>query len=184
MQNCSSIYKKKNPDFTKIKSLNFKEDTQPEKFIYSELLDRLFRLLKIQQTDLDIDQKLIICPPRIKRDGPKKTIFINFEETCKKINRKSDHLLSYLTGELGTSASIQDSGGLVLKGRYLSKGIENVLRNYMREYVLCKTCKSARTELQKDSFSKLLFIYCFRCFASRSINNISKAYFAKLKRKK
>jgi translation initiation factor 2 subunit 2 len=151
---------------------------------YFELLDRLSYLLKVYNNNPSVNQKLIICPPKIKRDGPKKTIFINFGITCKKLNRTKGHLFSYITGELGTSASIQDGGGLVLKGRYLSKGIENVLRNYIQEYVLCNTCKSARTELQKDKFSKLLFIYCSRCFASRSVNNISKAYFAKLKRKR
>jgi len=161
------------------------EENFPQKgVVYRELLFRIFRLLKIYQSDSNINEKIIISPPKIKKEGPKKTIFINFNETCKKMNRNKDHLVSYLTGELGTSASIQDCGGLVLKGRYLSKGIENILRKYIKEYVLCKTCKSAKTELQKDSFSKLLFIYCFRCFASRSVNGISKAYFAKLKRKK
>jgi translation initiation factor 2 subunit 2 len=157
---------------------------QKKGVVYRELLNKIFRLLKIYQSDSNINEKIIISPPKIKKEGPKKTVFINFNETCEKMNRQKDHLIAYLTGELGTSASIQDCGGLVLKGRYLSKGIENVLRKYIKEYVLCKTCKSAKTELQKDSFSKLLFIYCFRCFASRSVNGISKAYFAKLKRKK
>jgi translation initiation factor 2 subunit 2 len=171
----------------KIKNLNFvdaKEVFKKRKISYTDFLDRLLQLLKSNQTNSSMNQKLVICPPRIKRDGPKKTIFINFEETCKKINRNKGHLFSYILGELGTSASIQNGGGMVLKGRYLSKGIENILRNYIREYVLCNTCKSAKTELKKDTFSKLLFIYCTRCFASRSVNNISKVYFAKIKRKK
>lgn len=151
---------------------------------YYKLLDRLFQLLNLNSTDIDINQKLVISPPKIKRDGPKKTIFTNFDETCKKMNRDKGHLLSYITVELGTTASIQNGGGLVLKGRYMSKGLEIVLRNYIREYVVCKACKSARTELQKDFFSKLFFIYCFRCLASRSVNNLSKGYLAKLKRKK
>lgn len=170
--------------FCKTNFLKYKEHFKKNEITYGQLLDRLSQLLKVNRCNFEINQKLIICPPIIKRDGPKKTIFINFDQTCKKMNRKKEHLFSYLIGELGTSASIQDGGGLVLKGRYLSKGIENILRNYIREYVLCNTCKSARTELQKDSFSKLLIIYCSRCFASKSVNNISKVYFAKIKRKK
>jgi hypothetical protein len=61
---------------------------------------------------------------------------------------------------------------LVLKGRYLSKGIETILRNYIRDYVLCSTCKSARTELQKDSFSKLLFIYCYKYACNKAYDFI------------
>ena len=171
-------------NLSKLRNLEIKENLGEKKICYTELLDRIIQLLKINQSDSNINEKIIISPPKIKKDGPRKTVFINFIETCKKMNRKEDHLFSYITGELGTSASIQDCGGLVLKGRDLSKGIENILRKYIKEYVLCKTCKSAKTDLQKDSFSKLLFIYCFRCFASRSVNGISKAYFAKMKRKK
>jgi len=163
---------------------NFKDKFNKYEVTYLELLSRLSYLLKLKSVNPFINQKLVICPPKMKRDGPKKTIFTNFGITCKKLNRTKGHLFSYIIGELGTSASIQDGGGLVLKGRYLSVGIEYVLKNYIREYVLCNTCKSARTELQKDKFSKLLFIYCFRCFASRSVNSISKAYFAKIKRKR
>jgi len=163
---------------------NFKNKYNKNRISYLELLCRLSYLLKLKSINPSINQKLVICPPKMKRDGPKKTIFTNFGTTCKKLNRTKGHLFSYIIGELGTSASIQDGGGLVLKGRYLSVGIEYVLKNYIREYVLCITCKSARTELQKDKFSKLLFIYCHRCFASRSVNSISKAYFAKIKRKR
>ena len=168
----------------KVKFLEYKINFKNKEIKYYQLLERLLQLLKSNENNFGLNQKLLISPPKIKRDGPKKTIFINFGETCKKINRNKEHLFSYIIGELGTSASIQDGGGLVLKGRYLSKGIETILRNYIRDYVLCSTCKSARTELQKDSFSKLLFIYCYRCFASRSVNNLSKVYFAKTKRKK
>jgi len=126
-------------NLSKLRNLEIKENLGEKKICYTELLDRIIQLLKINQSDSNINEKIIISPPKIKKD---------------------------------------------LKGRYLSKGIENILRKYIREYVLCKTCKSAKTDLQKDSFSKLLFIYCFRCFASRSVNGISKAYFAKMKRKK
>jgi len=168
----------------KLGYLRLKKNYKHKKIDYFELLERISRLLNLNSIQSDLNQKLIISPPKIKRDGSKKTIFINFVETCRKINRDKEHLFSYITGELGTTASIQHGGGLVLKGKFMPKGIEIVLRNYIREYVLCNTCKSAKTELHRDTFSKLFFIYCFRCFASRSVNNISKGYFARLKRKK
>lgn len=170
--------------FKKFNYLDFKESSKKKKISYFELLDRIICLLKTNPSNIYLNQKLVICPPKVKRDGPKKTVFVNFDETCQKMNRSRGHLFSYIVGELGTSASIQNGGGMVLKGRYLSKGLETILRNYIREYVLCNTCKSARTELQKDIFSKLLFIFCSRCFASRSVNSMSKAYFAKIKRKR
>ena len=174
----------------KIKIFNKKNSRVSEKnFImkklsYKNLLNRVFVLLSKNKNKTSLSEKIKIPPPRIKRDGPKKTVFTNFFEICKKINRNMDHLVTYITGELGTSASIQNGGGLVLKGRFLSKGIESILRSYIRDYVLCQSCKSARTKLHKDLHSKLFFIYCHQCYASRSVNNISKTYFAKIRRKK
>jgi len=123
---------------------------------YFELLDRLSYLLKVYNNNPSVNQKLIICPPKIKRDGPKKTIFINFGITCKKLNRTKGHLFSYITGELGTSASIQDGGGLVLKGRYLSKGIENVLRNYIRNM-----CYVIHVKVLVQNYKKISFLNFF-----------------------
>jgi len=73
---------------------------------------------------------------------------------------------------------------LVLKGRFQPKGIENILRNYINEYVLCASCGSAETFLKKDSLTRLFFLLCKRCKASRSVNQIKQGYIAQIKRKK
>ena len=56
--------------------LKFKENFKKNEIKYGPLLDRLLKLLKVHRSNSEINQKLIICPPIIKRDGPKKTIFI------------------------------------------------------------------------------------------------------------
>ena len=63
------------------------------------------------------------------------------------MNRKSDHVLSYVLAELGTNGSIDGNNRLVIKGRFQPKQIENVVRHYIAEYVACRTCKSPDTEL-------------------------------------
>lgn len=47
--------------------------------------------------------------------------------------------------QLGASGSIDGKQRLIVKGRFQPKSIENVLRKYMIEYVLCSLCKSNDT---------------------------------------
>nr|UXY87254.1 translation initiation factor eiF2 beta-subunit [Cryptomonas sp.] len=151
---------------------------------YEDLLNRLVKILDKNTPNSVSKDKLIIQPPKIAREGSKKTIFLNFEETCLKLRRENDHVLSYISTELGTNASIQDGGGLVLRGKFQPKGIENILRNYINEYVLCGSCKSADTYFKKDEMNKLCFLQCEICKAFRFINPIRPGFMAQTKRKK
>jgi translation initiation factor 2 subunit 2 len=157
-------------------------DTELNKYL--NLLDRLFKILNKNSTGLVIKDKIIIQTPKIAREGTKKTIFLNFEETCMKLHRESDHVVAYISTELGTTVSIQDGGRLVLRGRFNQKGIENILRNYINEYVLCGSCKSGNTYFKKSEVNKLFFLKCEVCKASRFINPIKAGFVAQTKRKK
>ena len=67
--------------FKKFNYLDFKESSKKKKISYFELLDRIICLLKTNPSNIYLNQKLVICPPKVKRDGPKKTVFVNFDET-------------------------------------------------------------------------------------------------------
>jgi translation initiation factor 2 subunit 2 len=151
---------------------------------YRILLDRLFKMLNKNNIGLVIKDKIIIQTPKIAREGTKKTIFLNFEETCIKLHRENDHVVAYISTELGTTVSIQEGGRLVLRGRFNQKGIENILRNYINEYVLCGSCKSVNTYFKKSELNKLFFLKCEVCKASRFINPIKAGFVAQTKRKK
>jgi translation initiation factor 2 subunit 2 len=155
-----------------------------KEYLYENLLVRLIENLKKSGVESEKKERLTVPPPRIGKDGTKKTVVLNFKEICLGLNREKEHLLLYISSELGAFASIQNGGGLVLRGRYQAKGIESILRNYINEYVLCGSCKSADTFLDKDSISRLFFILCNRCKASRSVNHIKQGYIAQVKRKK
>mmetsp|Transcript_45734 Transcript_45734/g.91537 ORF Transcript_45734/g.91537 Transcript_45734/m.91537 type:complete len:194 (+) Transcript_45734:732-1313(+) len=159
-------------------------DENSKEYVYLDLLDRLIENLKKNGMETEKKERLVISPPKVNKEGTKKTIFLNFKEICLSLNREKEHLLLFISSELGVFASIQNGGGLVLKGRYQPKGIENILRNYINEYVLCGSCKGAETILKKDSLSRLFFILCNRCQASRSVNPIRQGYMAQTKRKK
>lgn len=91
------------------------------------------------------------------RVGTKKTLFVNFSTICSQLNRDQAHLTTYILAELGTQGSVDASGGLLIKGRYQSKHMEPVLRNYCRKFphvfMLMKSCDRIL-----DCIAKYLFI--------------------------
>ena len=154
---------------------------------YQNLLSRFFSILRTNNPELAGDRsgpKFRIPPPICLRDG-KKTIFSNIEDISEKLQRSTEHLIQYLFAELGTSGSVDGQKRLVIKGKFQSKQMENVLRRYIMEYVTCKTCKSINTDLKKEQSNRLFFLVCKSCGSTRSVSSIKTGFQATVgKRKK
>lgn len=130
-------------------------------YTYEELLDRVFFILKENNPELTGERRrTTLKPPQVAREGTKKTVFTNFMDITKSINRPSEHLLEYLMAELGTSGSLDGQQRLIIKGRFLPKAFEGCLRRYMNEYVLCNSCKSPDTLLDRDASTRITFLRC------------------------
>ncbi|AJP41914.1 Sui3p [Saccharomyces cerevisiae YJM1078] len=145
---------------------------------YSELLSRFFNILRTNNPELAGDRsgpKFRIPPPVCLRDG-KKTIFSNIQDIAEKLHRSPEHLIQYLFAELGTSGSVDGQKRLVIKGKFQSKQMENVLRRYILEYVTCKTCKSINTELKREQSNRLFFMVCKSCGSTRSVSSIKTGF--------
>ncbi len=114
------------------------------------------------------------------REGTKKTVFTNFAEMCKAMNRNQEHVSAYLLAELGTSGNLDGQQRLVIKGRFLPKSFETVLRRYVNEYVLCPGCKSVDTLLDRDSATRLMHLRCQQCGASKTVTAIKSGFVARV----
>ncbi|GAV54587.1 hypothetical protein ZYGR_0AN00550 [Zygosaccharomyces rouxii] len=153
---------------------------------YPGLLSRFFDILRTNNPELAGDKsgpKFRIPPPVCLRDG-KKTIFSNIQDISEKLQRSPEHLIQYLFAELGTSGSVDGQKRLVIKGKFQSKQMENVLRRYILEYVTCKTCKSINTELKKEQSNRLFFLVCKSCGSTRSVSSIKTGFQAHIGRRK
>jgi len=151
---------------------------------YDEMLDRIFGMLN---PDISSKKAFKMKPPVVVREGTKRVVLINFQEIVVSMNRVPDHLLSFMLAELGTSGSTDPQGRVTFKyaGRQAQKHMESVIKQYVKEYVLCKLCKSSDTKLNKDSATRLYFMTCGACSASRSVNPIKSGFQAQIgKRKK
>mmetsp|Transcript_32578 Transcript_32578/g.71838 ORF Transcript_32578/g.71838 Transcript_32578/m.71838 type:complete len:244 (-) Transcript_32578:57-788(-) len=145
---------------------------------YSELLDRVVGILHAHNPDLIEKKRRNMKPPQLTRVGTKKTLWVNFQEICTMMQRPPEHVFQFFMAELGTEGSIDGNQRLVIRGKYVPKYIESLLRKYIVEYVTCQMCRSPNTELVKDSGSRLFFCNCRDCGSSRSVAPIRTGYHA------
>jgi len=147
-------------------------------YTYPELLDRIMNLLHRHNPDLMEKKRRNMKPPQLTRVGTKKTLWVNFQEICTMMQRPPEHVFQFFMAELGTEGSIDGNQRLVIRGKYVPKYIESLLRKYILEYVTCQMCRSPNTELTKDSVSRLHFCNCRDCGSSRSVAPIRSGYHA------
>ena len=154
-------------------------------YTYEELLDRVFGILKENNPELTGERRRTsLKPPQVAREGTKKTVFTNFMDIARSINRNPEHLQQFILAELGTSGSLDGQQRLIMKGRFLPKAFEGCLRRYMNEYVLCNSCKSPDTLLDRDSSSRIMYLKCQQCNASRTVGAIKAGFQARTSSRK
>ena len=151
-------------------------DGSNREYHYDELLGRVFGILREKIPSLSEKTKTIIKPPQVLREGTKKTVFANLIEICNAMNRSPEHVIQYMMAELGTSGTLDGTQRLIIKGRFLPKVFEGVLRHYFIDYVICNLCKSANTTLDRDKATRLSICKCNACGASRSVSAIQKGF--------
>ena len=149
-------------------------------YSYDELLNLVFSIIREKNPDLATGEKkkFVMRPPQVLRVGTKKTSFANFLEICKLLHRPQKHMQAFLLAELGTQGSVDANNQLIIKGRFVQKQIESVLRRYIKEYVACQTCRSPDTILQKDT--RLFFLQCETCGSRRSVASIKQGFQAQV----
>jgi len=147
-------------------------------YSYTEMLDRVFSLLRDRNPGIDQKKRHTMPPPQISRVGTRKTMWANFEPICKVMHRQPEHLMAFVLAELGTDGSVDGSKRLILKGRYVQKQIESILKKYIMEYVTCHMCRSPETSLARDSVTRLFFLTCEQCNSRRSVAHIKTGFHA------
>mmetsp|Transcript_27821 Transcript_27821/g.39813 ORF Transcript_27821/g.39813 Transcript_27821/m.39813 type:complete len:239 (+) Transcript_27821:61-777(+) len=147
-------------------------------YSYEDMLDRVMGILHAQNPDLIEKKRRTMKPPQLTRVGTKKTLWVNFQEICTMMQRSPQHVFQFFMAELGTEGSIDGNQRLVIRGKYVPKYIESLLRKYIVEYVTCQMCRSPNTELTRDAGTRLNFCKCRDCGSQRSVAQISTGYHA------
>lgn len=148
------------------------DKNMPQELQYESLLTKAMNELKMMR-EMKENSKFRL-PLDVKRNVPTKTS-INLQEISVHLRRDEDHVLKFILNELLTTGSLNQEGRLYMKGRFTKTQIQEVLREYIELFVICKSCmKSDNTELIKEN--KMVFLKCEGCGASRHVGGILEGY--------
>ncbi len=126
---------------------------------YDDQLDRA-----LEETP-DIDQqasRFEIPDPEVRSEGHE-TVFENFQDVTTRLDRDESHVLQYLQGELGTSASIDEKGRARLTGDFRQSRVADTIDDYAEAYVFCPECGLPDTRLETQQGATV--IKCEACGA-------------------
>lgn len=98
-----------------------------------------------------------------------KTIVMNFKQIIEAINREESILQKYFSKELGSPAYLNESGQLVLQGRFNVQVLTKLLKIFIDRYVICPTCGSKDTKLVKKG--KVFILKCMACGAETTLES-------------
>ena len=98
-----------------------------------------------------------------------RTVISNFLQIASTLRRNTDHLLKYVLKELATPGEIKKSGALILGTKVSASRINEKIRQYANDFVLCFECGKPDTKLEKED--NLVYMKCSAC----GVKNIVKA---------
>lgn len=129
---------------------------------YKAYLDRAYEKLPDIETS---DERFVIPEPKIFSEG-KATVLENFSQIADVLNRDPDHLMKFLSREIGTAGKI-DGQHAVFQGKFTSAVIAEQIEAYVLEYVKCSECGRPDTKLVKAD--RILMLQCDACGAHRPV---------------
>ena len=127
--------------------------------LLSRLRDKLGNTTKKQASRLELPTPQIIWVGQ-------RTIFRNFMDFPKALNRDPEKLLLYLNKELASAGYIAGERVIFL-GRKEPSSFGALIDRYVKDFVICPVCGSPDTRTEKSK--KLGFLLCEACGAKSSI---------------
>ena len=98
-----------------------------------------------------------------------RTVVHNFKEVAEALNRDPRHLLKFLTREMATAATMQETR-VIFQGKFSRETLERLIRRYMESFVICPVCKRPDTKIVKEK--RLSFLVCEACGAKSSVRQL------------
>ncbi len=98
-----------------------------------------------------------------------RTILSNFLQIAINLGREPEHLLKYILRELATPGEAKKSGSVIIGTKISASRINEKIRQYANEFVLCLECGKPDTKIEKEG--SLLFLKCTACGARHPIKS-------------
>lgn len=135
------------------------------KYDYDELLKRAYS----QMPEASMKRERLVLPRLSMTTIGMRTIISNFKDIADILDRDPQHILKFLTREMATAATFQDSRA-IFQGKFQQDSLERLLQRYMEIFVICPVCKRPDTKIVKEK--RLAFLVCNACGARSSIKQL------------
>jgi len=135
------------------------------KYKYEELLKRA----RSQIPETTLKRERLELPRLAHSVVGMRTIIHNFKEIADTLNRDPQHLLKFLTREMATAATLQDSRA-IFQGKFSRETFQRLLQRYMERFVICPVCKRPDTKIVKEK--RLSFLVCQACGAKSPVQQL------------
>lgn len=135
------------------------------KYDYDELLKRAYS----QMPEASMKRERLMLPRLSMTTIGMRTIISNFKDISDVLDRDPQHILKFLTREMATAATFQDSRA-IFQGKFQQDSLERLLQRYMEIFVICPVCKRPDTKIVKEK--RLAFLVCNACGARSSIKQL------------
>ncbi len=122
-----------------------------------------------QMPEVSLKHERLELPRLMVNTVGMRTIITNFKETADALDRDPQHILKFLTREMATAATFQDSRA-IFQGKFRRESFERLLQRYLDSYVVCPICKRPDTRIVKEK--RLSFLVCNACGAKSSIKQL------------
>jgi translation initiation factor 2 beta subunit (eIF-2beta)/eIF-5 len=126
------------------------------------MLDNIYNNLNINNNNTRIE-----LPKPILIKSGQKTIWKNPHEFINMFNRQSDDFTNYINNKSSTQIiwltdTISDGCIFNIKIKN-SDYITNIMRSYVNDRIICKSCKSINTIITKDNNLRKYKFTCYNC---------------------
>lgn len=143
----------------------FLEENPYMAYDYEALLKRA----RSQVPEVGLKQERLEIPRLSHAVIGMRTVIYNFREVSAALDRDPMHVLKYLSGEMATAATIQESRA-IFQGKFSQDTFVRLLQRYMESFVVCPICKRPDTKLIKER--RLSFLVCEACGARSAIKQL------------
>lgn len=123
----------------------------------------------------NLDQKKenkLILPKINMTTSTTNTYWKNVKKFLQTINRNPDHFVNFLNKEIGNVSWLTSSksDGIVIIGKIKKEKIISNIQFYIKNYVICRICKSHNTFISKNTSSRLNELNCNKCNSIYTLN--------------
>lgn len=97
-----------------------------------------------------------------------KTVISNFKQIASTLRRPAEHLMKYVLRELATPGDLRPAG-LVMGAKIAASRINEKIKQYAHEFVLCPECGKPDTQLIKEG--ELMYMKCQACGSKKPVKS-------------